>query len=99
MRVEREGAQTLYTNTQRPSGDTASERWYGTFKHRPETEEADTGFFELAVSVNEKKKSLCDFLKKRKIIFKKAESKKKKRNSAEKRKIDIPVSTIIPSFP
>ena len=47
----------------------------------------------VAVSINEIKKiggGGAIFQKKRKTIFKKAESKKIKRNSAEKRKIDIP---------
>ena len=45
----------------------------------------------MAVSVNETEKNWgAIFQKKRKAVFKKAESEKKKRNSAEKRKTDIP---------
>ena len=84
----------------------ASAEWrYGTFEHRPETEEAHTGkprrhrlFTEALRTVYSggigKRKTFFFFFlifqKKRKIIFKKAESKNKTRNSAEKRKIDIP---------
>ena len=75
----------------------------GTIEHRPETEEAHTGkprrhrlFTEALRKVDSggvgkrKKFFSAIFQKKRKIIFQKAESKKKTRNSAEKRKIDIP---------
>ena len=93
----------LYANTQHGcgSGDTALSSV--DLELRPETEKRIPAnqdltdclpkLFKLsivAVSVNEIKKNFGDFSKKRKVIFQKAESKKKKRNSAEKRKIDIP---------
>ena len=60
----------------------------GTFEHRPETGEANTG-----KPRPHRSSSFAIFQKKRKINFKKAESgEKKKRNSAEKSKIDIPAT-------